>query len=292
MMAEATKAASEASGIVATLQRAAAATGADFNYLLATAERESGLKPQAQSATSSATGLFQFVDQTWLGLVKDYGSKYGLGSMANAITKDANGHFSVDNSADRQAILALRKDPQVSSLMEGEFCNATRATLEDNLGRGVNSGELYAAHFLGPDAACKLIRMNSSQPAASAASAFPQAADANQSVFFHANGTPKTVREVYDWAQKQETPLSLPSRLQGGAASTATVSRGPVPGAAGLIDSSGVNALMSSVTNWRPARGFFGDETADASTTIGGTQSLLSPGVMDVLTAMANTSVN
>ena len=38
MLAEATKAASEASGIVATLQRAAAATGADFNYLLATAE--------------------------------------------------------------------------------------------------------------------------------------------------------------------------------------------------------------------------------------------------------------
>ena len=209
MLAEATKAALDASGIVATLQRAATATGADFNYLLATAQRESDLKPQAQSATSSATGLFQFVDQTWLGLVKEYGAKHGLGSMAGAISKDGDGRYRADNPADRQAILALRKDPQVASLMEGEFANATRATLESSLGRGVCGGELYAAHFLGPDAACKLINMSASQPSASAAAAFPQAAGANKSVFFHADGTPKTVREVYDWALKQESPMSL-----------------------------------------------------------------------------------
>ncbi len=288
MLAEATKAASDASGVVAALQKAAVATGSDFNYLLATAERESSLKPQAQSGTSSATGLFQFVDQTWLGLVKDYGAKYGLGSMASVISKDGDGRYRVDNQADRQAILALRKDPQVASYMEGEFACATKSTLESNLGRSVCGGELYAAHFLGPDAACKLITMSASQPTASAAAAFPQAAGANKSVFFHADGTPKTVREVYDWALKQETVTPLPRAAQSGA----DVVAGPrLRGqGAGLIDSSGVDAMMASVSNWTPSRGFFGDPAETSA--LSSMTSLLSPGVMDVLTSMAQHSVN
>ena len=67
--------------VVAALKNAARATGSDFHYLLGTAMRESSLKPGAQSSTSSAAGLFQFVDQTWLGLVKDHGAKYGLADM-------------------------------------------------------------------------------------------------------------------------------------------------------------------------------------------------------------------
>ena len=77
---------------------------------------------------------------------------------------------------------------------------------KSSLGRGVCNGELYAAHFLGPEAACKLIRMSENQPAASAASAFPAAASANKSVFYKTDGTPKSVRDVYDWALKQPSP--------------------------------------------------------------------------------------
>src|SRR5271154_376850 len=98
MLAEATKAASDASGVIAALQKASSATGTDFSYLLSTATRESSLKPQAQSGTSSAAGLFQFVEQTWLGLVKTYGAKYGLGSMAASIGRESNGRFFVDNA--------------------------------------------------------------------------------------------------------------------------------------------------------------------------------------------------
>jgi len=186
--------------IVAALQQAAAATGSDFHYLLSTAMRESGLKPQAQSSTSSASGLFQFVDQTWLGLVKKYGAQEGLGNAANAITADGTGHYRVADNADRQAILALRNNPQVAALMEGHYAQETKSTLEDTLGRSVGDGELYAAHFLGPNAACKLIQMNQSNPQAAAASAFPQAASANRSVFFHSDGSAKSVREVCNWA--------------------------------------------------------------------------------------------
>ena len=191
------------SQVLAALHQASGATGADFDYLLSTATRESGLKPQAKASTSSASGLFQFVGQTWLGLVKQYGAKYGLGSYADQITKSPHGGYHVDSSADRRAILALRNDPQISALMAGEYANATKTQLQSSLGRPVNGGELYAAHFLGEGAACKLIRMNGSNPAACAAAEFPQAASANRSVFYHADGTPRSVREVYNWAQRQ-----------------------------------------------------------------------------------------
>src|ERR1700761_993033 len=96
------------SSVVAALKTAAAATGSDFHYLLGTAMRESSLKPNAQSSTSSATGLFQFVDQTWLGLVKEHGAQHGLANYAAAISKDGDGRYHADTQS-RQSILALRK---------------------------------------------------------------------------------------------------------------------------------------------------------------------------------------
>jgi hypothetical protein len=280
MLAEATNAQAQTSGIVATLQSAAATTGSDFRYLLSTAMRESSLKPQAQSGTSSAVGLFQFVEQTWLGLVKTYGAKYGLSSMANAISQSADGRWHADNAADRQAILALRKDPKVSALMEGEFANQSRSQLESTLGRGVCNGELYAAHFLGPDAACKLIQMSDATPAANAAAAFPQAAGANRSVFYHADGTSRTVREVYAWALKQSD-----GAMPAGGSDTATPQPFILP-----ADSNnapiGVNVMLASMTSWTPSRGFFleGDEAPDQN--FPSAPFLLTPAVMDVLSSV------
>ncbi|HEY2035246.1 MAG TPA: hypothetical protein VGH02_16310 [Rhizomicrobium sp.] len=203
MLAEATNATANRADVLAALKQASAATGTDFNYLLDTATRESGLKCAAKASTSSASGLFQFVGQTWLGLIKQHGAQYGLGSYANQISQGSDGRYHVDNAADRSAILSLRNDPQVASLMEGEFANQCRSNLEGALGRNVCNGELYAAHFLGTAQAGKLIRMNHSQPDANAAKAFPTEADANHSVFYNRDGSAKTVREVYNWAMKQ-----------------------------------------------------------------------------------------
>lgn len=204
MLAEATTAAqSTHSEVLAALRQASVATGSDFDYLLGTAMRESSLKPQAKSSASSAAGLFQFVSQTWLGMIKQYGAKHGLGSYANAIEKAPDGRYHADNQSDRQAILALRNDPRVSALMAGEYASQTKDQLESRLGRDVCGGELYAAHFLGPGAACHLIELNNSNPAANAAACFPTAADANRNVFFHHDGTAKTVREVYNWTLQQ-----------------------------------------------------------------------------------------
>src|SRR3569833_1076668 len=185
------------SHVVSALRNAAAVTGSDFHYLLGTAMRESSLKPNAQSHTSSAAGLFQFIDQTWLGLVKEHGARHGLSGFAAAIKQDASGRYHAPDGM-KDSILSLRSDPNMSALMAGEYAKSTEGQMRASLGREVCGGELYAAHFLGPDAACKLLRLAGSDPTASAAAHFPQAAASNRSVFFRADGGPKSVREIYD----------------------------------------------------------------------------------------------
>ena len=268
MLAEASNVSN--ASVVAALQRASAATGSDFHYLLGTAMRESGLKPGAQSSTSSAAGLFQFVEQTWFGLVKEYGAKHGLSSYANAIEQGADGKLRADNGADRQAILALRNDPQVSALMAGEYAQQTKSEMQCSLGREVCGGELYAAHFLGADAACKLIQLNGAEPGAAAANAFPQAASANKNVFYHADGTAKSVREVYNWVTQQPNVETAALPAAKPPAVAASSSMAPV-----MADYSDLLASM-----WTPSSsGFFPSG--------GSSPLLLSPGVLDILSSVS-----
>ena len=241
------------SHVVSALRNAAAVTGSDFHYLLGTAMRESSLKPNAQSHTSSAAGLFQFIDQTWLGLVKEHGARHGLSGFAAAISKDATGRYHAPDGM-KDAILSLRGDPNISALMAGEYARRTEGVMRASLGREVCGGELYAAHFLGPDAACKLIRLTVSEPGASAAAQFPQAAAANKSVFFHADGKAKSVREVYDWALRQpggnDTLRTAPAPASDGMTARTQVA---------AAQSAEVKMLLESVINWQPRHSMFGN---------------------------------
>jgi hypothetical protein len=179
------------------LQRAAQATGVSFDYLAKTAERESRFDPKAKAGTSSATGMFQFLDQTWLGMVKQEGARLGLGQEAQAIGGDS-GRLSVADPAMRQKIMALREDPSVSAMMAGAFASRNGQQLEQTLGRKVSDGELYMAHFLGAGGARELIQLSRQSPDTRAAQAFPEAAAANRSVFFDRAGRARSVQEVYN----------------------------------------------------------------------------------------------
>src|SRR3546814_3890085 len=123
-------------------------TGIDFNYLLGQAQVESGLRPNARAGTSSATGLYQFIDQSWLAVVKQHGAEHGLGWAADSISNN-NGRMTVADGATRQAILGLRNDPNVASLMAAEHASDHKAALESAPGRPVTGTDLYMAHFLG-----------------------------------------------------------------------------------------------------------------------------------------------
>ena len=226
--------AANAADVVAAIKTASRQTGSDFDYLLATAQRESNLDSKAKSKGSSATGLFQFIDQTWLSLVKRYGGRHGLGHYADCITKAENGRLAVDSADTKSAILALREDPEISALMAGEAAAATRQSLECALGRPVCSGELYAAHFLGEGGARRLLQLSAKQSDLRADLAFPEAAKANRSVFYHSDGSAKTVGEVHAWAvgKIDGSPAKAPKPAMVAATSTARMPREmavPVP---------------------------------------------------------------
>ena len=182
--------------VESAIERASQATGVDFGFLMKTAGRESSMNPRAQASSSSAAGLFQFVEQTWLSTLKQHGSKHGYARYADLITKGSDGRYRVDGAEARRAVMDLRLDPHASSLMAGELASDHAAYLKGRVGRDPTAGELYAAHFLGPQGSAKLIQAVQSTPGASAASLFPDAAHANKSIFYR-DGRAATVGEVY-----------------------------------------------------------------------------------------------
>src|SRR4051794_15348371 len=68
-------------------RRAAEATGVDPAYLMALADKESSLRPDKEARTSSAEGLFQFLDDTWFEVLRRYGAKHGYVNEAKAIER-------------------------------------------------------------------------------------------------------------------------------------------------------------------------------------------------------------
>ena len=182
-------------GVEAAIRRAATATGVDFDFLMKTARRESAFNPSAQARTSSAAGLFQFIEQTWLATVKQSGAKHGYGQYADLIHQGGDGRWRVEGSA-RNVVMDLRFDPQAASTMAAELTASNAAYLRGRTGQEPGAGDLYAAHFLGPAGAAKLMQAMVSRPDASAAALFPDAAQANRSIFYR-DGRPASVAEVH-----------------------------------------------------------------------------------------------
>jgi hypothetical protein len=183
--------------ITGAIRQAAQSTGISFEYLLTTAQIESNMNPSAQASTSSAKGLYQFIDQTWLGTMKQDGAALGLGHYADAISRSSDGHYDVSDSSMRAAILRLRNDPQASAMLAGALTRNNSALVSSDIGRQPTNGELYIAHFLGADGAGKLINAATKQPQVSAAGMFPKAAAANHSIFYDSSGHARNVGEVY-----------------------------------------------------------------------------------------------
>ena len=172
----------------AAIQRAADRTGVNFDLLVQTARRESALNANARAGTSSATGLFQFIDSTWLDMVRRHGAAHGLGQYAQALQSG-----SADAST-RADILALRTDPELSACMAGELTRENAQSLSAQLGRAPSAGELYAAHVLGSGGAARLIQA-AAQGAPNASALFPREASANRGIFY-ASGQACSAQDV------------------------------------------------------------------------------------------------
>lgn len=191
------------------LQAASRATGVDFSYLVANASLESSLDPMAKAKTSSAAGLFQFIDSTWEGMVERHGAKIGLANEAEALK---SGDIS---AAERKRIMNLRYDAGVAARLGAEFAAENAAHLRQSLKREPEDVDLYLAHFLGPGGATKFLERIDATPSAAAAQAFPAAAKANPSVFYK-NGQAQSFAEIRDafeakLAGRKDLPLPTAS---------------------------------------------------------------------------------
>jgi hypothetical protein len=182
-----------ATRVQSAIQLAASRTGVDFDYLMGQAKLESGFNANARARTSSAAGLYQFIESSWLSVVKKHGSAHGLGWAADAIGPGNR----VADAGTRQAILNLRTDPQVASLMAAEHASDNKDSIEGALGREATGTDLYMAHFLGLGGARKFLARMEEQPDAIGAALFPSAARANRNVFYAADGSARSLKDIY-----------------------------------------------------------------------------------------------
>ena len=186
------------------LNSAGTKSGVDFDYLLQTAVRESSLNPSAKASSSSAVGLFQFLESTWLQVMKDEGPRLGYQSYADAITETQDGDFVIKDAKLKAEVLKLREDPQVAADLAAAFTRNNGSYLYEKFGRMPSPGELYIAHFLGPKGAEKMFTAGLADPDQIAAKLFPKQAKANPSIFYD-DGQARTIRQVYkSLVQKHE----------------------------------------------------------------------------------------
>lgn len=202
------------------IRRAARNTDQDFNFLLTQARVESGLNPSAVARTSSATGLYQFTNGTWIDLVRRHGDQVGLENAAQALR---NGEATPEVKA---SLLAKRTDPALSAELAARFAIDNAQALARSGHGKIGSTELYLAHFLGPKGADVFLTGLKTKPDAPAAAALPQAAQANANIFFN-KGQPRSFAEIFGQFQRKFEPAAGAATVAA-AAQPAALSPAPV----------------------------------------------------------------
>jgi len=274
--------------VIRGIRQASQKTQVDFGLLVAEAQQESGFQPDAKAAGSSATGLYQFVDSTWLTLVQRFGEKYGVGDLAQQITLDGSGRARVADPTIRQQILDLRRDPALSANLAAEYTKLNQGEVERALGRPASSTDLYMAHFLGSAGASQFLKAVRQDGSTLAASLLPQAAAANPAIFYDKrSGEPRTVSEIYRaFSQRIENGLQTVAALGGGGPAAASLaaggSTGPVAPTAPAIGAAAPlpifqRLVMGSTALTDPVRAMMDALAASALRMIRGGESASAP---------------
>jgi len=163
----------------------------DVSYMASTAGRESSFVSGARAGSSSATGVYQFINSTWVVMVKRYGAKYGI------------------------TLQTPRTDPRANALMGAEYAKENEAYLRAMLKRKVQPTEMYMAHLLGAGGALSIIKARST---ALAINVRPDAVPGNQRLFYTTvKGVSKPVT-VYEFRKRLRSHTAKLQRLYGDSA--------------------------------------------------------------------------
>ena len=166
------------------IELASRRTGVSREYLITTAYMEANFDARAHSATSSAAGMYQIIDSTWLQLMAQHGHDYGWAGYAEQIACTSAGRCKYKGADGLTRVMDLRYDSMTATFLSAELARSNRTDLVAALGRDVTDAELYLAHFLGPAGAIALVRAVKATPDKAAAELFPAAAQANRTLFY------------------------------------------------------------------------------------------------------------
>ncbi|TAN05216.1 MAG: M23 family peptidase, partial [Rhizobiaceae bacterium] len=199
---------------------AASAAGSSDNAVETLTDRiihvESGGSARAKNPLSSATGLGQFIDSTWLRMMRTYRS-----DLARTLSTPD--------------LLALRFDPTISKEMVRNLAREGEAYLRAH-GDSVSAGRLYLCHFLGMQGAHLIL----------AAPSGTRLVDILGASVIRANPflSGKDAGYVIGWAERKMGPRGAET-VSAGASQVTTVAEPPPPGFENYRNA--LTALMASI---------------------------------------------
>lgn len=173
--------------------------GFDGKWLEKLALKESGgdidaqpIDPETGEPLSSAIGLTQFIESTWIDIMKKYGASHGF-------------HGDLRNEDVQQRALALRTNPIWSLVMAGHLAKDNAQALRNSLGRDATERELYLAHFAGIDGALTLIQADSEELGTTIMSS---EAASNPALYYDSEGSPRTIGQIRERLGKSFASVS------------------------------------------------------------------------------------
>ena len=181
-------------------------TGESFEFLSDLFRQESTFRVGVRARTSSATGLGQHIDRTWLKNVYYAGCKYGLDDYADQIRIRRSGSDAADiefsgTSRQDRFLMNLRRNPRFSALMSAENSQYEVGLIQHWTGMTLDQDwQKYSVHFFGVEAAYFFYDRYQSSPNASAAARLPRQARANRAIFY-TGGRARSYQEVGTWFQ-------------------------------------------------------------------------------------------
>lgn len=143
---------------------------------------ESGGNPNAQNALSSAAGLGQFIDSTWLAMLHKYRPDIVQGRT-------------------NRELLDLKFDPALSREMTAAYVAENTAYLQER-GLPTTPGAVYLAHFAGPEGAARILAAAPNTPIGAVMSR--QQIAANRGIRFNGKYFAQfTVGDLQAWATRK-----------------------------------------------------------------------------------------
>lgn len=161
-------------GLKDTIVNAAKVVGIDPNIMLTTAAIESDFNPNAKAPVGSASGLMQFISDTWKGTIAKHGAKYGYDQSTSPF------------------------DAKASALMGAHYVKDSLGHLSKSYKGAIGSVEAYLVHFMGPAGAARFLKAMQENPGQYGSQLMPKEAAANPKIYFGDRG-PRTLGEMYQW---------------------------------------------------------------------------------------------